>query len=259
MNNTREEIYNSCVNVGFFYIINHNIDIADLLEKTKKYFDRDIDYKMNFAINKYNKSNDNHYHGYFPYELNKTSLKEGLEISKYDHEWLTDIELKNGLLEYYDKIEKLGKYLMKMIAKGLNRDENFFEPYFTNGTSTLRILHYPVMKNSNGLSCSEHCDSGVLTILYQDDVGGLQIEHNNKWIDVPHIKNSFVINLGEALRVWSGNKILATKHRVKSVNRNRYSIPFFYEPDPNTNISNSDSEITYHDFLQEKIKNFSEY
>lgn len=71
-----------------------------------------------------------------------------------------------------------------------------------------------------------------MTILAQDDCGGLQVEtRKGVWIDAPPIKGSFIINIGDMLDIWTGGEYKATPHRVKNISgRDRLSIPFFFDP-----------------------------
>ena len=127
---------------------------------------------------------------------------------------------------------------------------------FDKGISTLRLLNYPMHLGDNYIEDNHserftvfrgvkyeqiaraHVDSGLLTILAQDDVGGLQVkDHNQKWNDVPIIPDSFSINFGGLMEYWTGGRVKATMHRVLSKNQNRYSVPFFFEPRPSTVIS----------------------
>ena len=84
-----------------------------------------------------------------------------------------------------------------------------------------------------GSGAAEHTDYGTITILWQDDVGGLQVKNRDgRWIDAPCIEDAFIINIGDMLELWSNDLFVSTPHRV--INRSgseRYSIPVFYDPD----------------------------
>lgn len=108
--------------------------------------------------------------------------------------------------------------------------------FFTDPIAMLRFLHYPAQEptaTEDRMGLRPHTDAGAFTILAQDDIGGLEIlGRDGEWVAVPPVKDSFVINLGEMMKVWTDATLMATPHRV--INRQgkqRYSIPFFYYAD----------------------------
>ena len=118
---------------------------------------------------------------------------------------------------------------------GLKKDffEATFKPY---PTTILGMYHYPPPVNTDDpdeCSLGEHTDYGVLTILKQDDVGGLEIQtETGQWIPAPPIPGTFVVNLGDMLEVWTNGAYKATSHRVKKIRsgKDRISVAFFFEP-----------------------------
>jgi len=102
--------------------------------------------------------------------------------------------------------------------------------------SMMRLLHYPPQEpNEPGdhIGVRPHTDNGVFTILSQDETGGLEIlGKSGEWIAVPPIPGSFVINVGEMMKLWSDGIFLSTPHRVVNRSgRERYSVPYFLMPD----------------------------
>ena len=121
-------------------------------------------------------------------------------------------------------------------------DKDFFTEFFTEALTSTALYHYPPLGEGtaeNALGAGEHTDWGVLTILLQDDVGGLQAQTKaGKWIDVPPVDGTFVINLGDALEVWADGAFTARPHRVKaSKEKDRYSFIIFYNPNLNAVVS----------------------
>jgi isopenicillin N synthase-like dioxygenase len=83
-------------------------------------------------------------------------------------------------------------------------------------------------------------DYGFLTLLFQDDVGGLQVQdRNGDWIDVPPVPGAIVVNSGDLLERWTNRRYRSTRHRVvpRSSSRTRYSIAMFIDPDPDAEVT----------------------
>jgi len=110
----------------------------------------------------------------------------------------------------------------------------FFRQRFNKPSTLLRLLHYPPLNERGRIGCNEHTDYGCLTILAQDNVGGLQVKPRNdsQWIDVVPIPDTLIINLGDMMTRWTNEDYKATPHRVitETSKKSRYSIPFFFEP-----------------------------
>ena len=114
------------------------------------------------------------------------------------------------------------------------------------------MLHYqanPELPEDNSvLACGKHTDYGVLIILLQDEVGGLEVQtKDNEWIKAPPIPGTFVVNLGDMLEIWTGGLYQATWHRVQAPRCDRYSIPFFFDPGLDTiiePIAQEDAEVS---------------
>jgi len=97
----------------------------------------------------------------------------------------------------------------------------------------LKLVHYPgSAEPSQQQGVGAHKDAGILTLLLQDRVGGLQVETNDGWIDVPPTENTFVVNIGEILELVTNGYLRATPHRVHTppAGVDRYSIAYFLSP-----------------------------
>ena len=114
----------------------------------------------------------------------------------------------------------------------------------------LRYLHYPISgKNlsANQLGAGAHTDFGTITLLFQDDVGGLQIQNRSgQWLDAVHIQGTVIVNTADLIATWTNDRYCSSPHRVRAItgDRERYSIAFFVDPDASTPISTFSSCIT---------------
>lgn len=174
---------------------------------------------------------------------------KGVPSAQHDKDtfigWMFDVDdrlppeeelphFKETLDEYRAEVFKLSKRLLRLMALVLGKPADFFEDYLQNPLATMRLLHYwPLKDFQTEIGIGEHTDYGLLTILMQDDVGGLQVLNSEKdmsWIHVLPIEGAFVLNIGDMMARWTGNYFKSTIHRVVNVAPvHRYSVPFFLE------------------------------
>jgi isopenicillin N synthase-like dioxygenase len=151
--------------------------------------------------------------------------------------------LRPVVLEHIAAMTRLGHRLMEGIALALGLDRRFFADRYTGDPFVLfRIFHYPAPlapRTAHSPSTSggelwgvgEHTDYGLLTILLQDEIGGLAVKTPDGWIEAPPIPGSFVCNLGDMLDRQTSGRYRSTPHRVRNRgDRGRLSFPFFFDP-----------------------------
>ncbi|MBL4665900.1 MAG: isopenicillin N synthase family oxygenase, partial [Sneathiella sp.] len=147
--------------------------------------------------------------------------------------------LRSATESYFGDLLSVALKIMQAMALALDQKQDFFDQYFDHSTSILRMLHYlPAEHKSHPdqPGAGAHTDYGCLTILSQDDVGGLQIKHmNGQWIDAPPLDGCFVVNVGDMMCRWTNGEYKSTLHRVTGdLKSDRYSVPFFVEPNYDT-------------------------
>ena len=131
---------------------------------------------------------------------------------------------------------------MHRFAVALNLPEDFFLPFTRHPISALRANHYPplaVAPSAGQLRAGAHSDYGTLTILMQNSGNdGLEIQNRNgEWVGAPPLEETFVINLGNIMQIWSNGRFSSTPHRViNRSNRDRFSIPLFVNPSADIGI-----------------------
>ncbi|MBE9205443.1 isopenicillin N synthase family oxygenase [Nostoc sp. LEGE 06077] len=253
---TADQIGQACREYGFFYIVGHGVDEdlqARLEDLSREFFAQDLATKQQIPMALGGKA----WRGYFPVggELTsgKPDLKEGIYFGTELGEEHPQVKagtpmhgtnlfppdmplFRETVLEYMTAMTKLGHILMRGIALSLGLEASYFSDRYTGDPLILfRIFNYPPDElPSNGemrWGVGEHTDYGVLTILKQDNLGGLQIKSKSCWIDAPPIANSFVCNIGDMLDRMTGGLYKSTPHRVQNVaGRDRLSFPFFFDP-----------------------------
>jgi isopenicillin N synthase-like dioxygenase len=247
------EIGRACREDGFFYIIGHGVDegLQRRLERlSREFFDQDLDAKLEIRMSRGGRA----WRGYFPLGDELTSgrpdLKEGLYFGAElaaDHPAVLagtplhgpnlfpahPARLRETVLAYLAAMTGLGHTLMAGIALSLDLDERYFaDRYTTDPLILFRIFNYPLTEATPGeWGVGEHTDYGLLTILKQDDHGGLQVRSRSGWIDAPPVAGSFVCNIGDMLDRLTGGRYRSTPHRVlASRTGDRLSWPFFFDP-----------------------------
>ncbi|XP_031480357.1 protein DMR6-LIKE OXYGENASE 1-like isoform X2 [Nymphaea colorata] len=135
--------------------------------------------------------------------------------------------------EYGQEMEKLAFKLLELMSLSLGLPATRLNSYFQEQTSFIRFNHPPCPTPDLALGVGRHKDSGALTILAQDDVGGLQVKRktDGEWVGVKPVPDSYIINVGDIVQVWSNDKYESVEHRVVvNSERERFSIPFFFHP-----------------------------
>ncbi|KAF6821006.1 thymine dioxygenase [Colletotrichum sojae] len=190
-------------------------------------------------------------------------LKESFEIGRdgepdHPNQWPVEeagtpvAGFKAQMLEFFDQCKALHVEVMRAIAVGMGIDEHYFDGFTDVGDNTLRLLHYPsvdpnVFKvNPGQVRAGEHSDYGSITLLFQDDRGGLQVRSpNGQFVDATPIPGTVVVNAGDLLARWSNDTIKSTIHRVVEPPRKpedgseyppRYSIAYFCNPNFKSHI-----------------------
>lgn len=144
---------------------------------------------------------------------------------------------------YMQALDRVARHVMRLIAIGLRLPGDYFEPFMRQPSPSLRLLHYPphpAGAPTGQAGAGAHTDWGALTLLAQDDCGGLQVQDTQGvWRDVPPVPNSFVVNLGDLMSRWTNDSYRSTVHRVINnvSGRDRYSIPYFFNIDSDARVS----------------------
>jgi isopenicillin N synthase-like dioxygenase len=143
---------------------------------------------------------------------------------------------------YRDEMLRLSQQLLRVFALALRTTPEVLAPLFVDPNYFLRVQHYPpaaptLTEDQFGLAA--HVDASFFTLLAQDEIGGLEIRlDNGEWIKAPYHPNSFIINSGVMLERLSNNHFRAVPHRVLNHSQHeRYSIPFFFDPNMHATIA----------------------
>ena len=244
-----DQIAAACRDWGFFQVVDHGIDaaqIADVWDETRWFFARPAADKLALVRDQGNPW------GFYNNELTKNQrdkkevfdfTREGIDpIYHRQNRWPPRPEFRATMLAYLDACTRLGLTLLEGLCLGLGLPGDFMRHDFaTRHTGFVRLNYYPVADPMRGLDIAHqpvadlgvhhHTDAGALTVLLQDGVSGLQVYRDGYWYDIPVVDGAFVINTGDMMQVWSNDIYRAAIHRVLAMSeRDRYSIPFFFNP-----------------------------
>ena len=156
------------------------------------------------------------------------------EAFRAPNHWPDIPGFRDALLAYFDACHRLGVDLHRAFAADLGLAEDFFAPAFSAPLATLRLLHYPPATGAEGeIGAGAHTDYGSVTLLMTDGEAGLQVKpRGGDWTDVPHVPGAYTVNIGDCLMRWSNDVYTSTPHRVLPPARQRRSVAFFLDPNP---------------------------
>ncbi|KAF9701017.1 hypothetical protein EKO04_000529 [Ascochyta lentis] len=272
---TAREIDEAFRNVGFVYLKNHGVQqekIAECFKWSKAFFSLPTERKMQAP----HPPGGSHHRGYsapgvekvsqHTYDANELSkarevpdYKESFESGNMDDAsqpniWLSESALpgfRSGMEGFFKECEALVHSVLDALSTALDVPDAGLSATHAQSLFQLRILHYPPLAASElqerkRSRINAHSDFGTLTLLFQDSVGGLEIEDPHtpgQFHAVPPVEQAVLVNVGDLMSRWSNERWKSTVHRVVSppgdegrMLPDRYSIPFFATADPDTVI-----------------------
>ena len=291
----RIELTSACEDMGFFLLKGHGLDelIAEVFLESESFFSESKDYKQRVRRDEENPL------GYFDRELTKRKRDQkevfdfrvgGYQSNKSNRttRWPENRDgFKDCLARFFDSFTALSEEVMEMIftSMGMEAVESrklvaaCFGP---EHSSAARLNYYPAVDPVpetereavtplGDMALHHHTDPGAITLLLQDDHGGLQAhstEHG--WRDVEPQAGTIVVNIGDVMQVWTNDRCKSGIHRVLPIasGRGRYSTPFFYQPRFDAVIkpwSNENEPTKYRSFLWKEFirgrvaDNFADY
>ena len=252
-----DQIEQACKTWGFFQVINHGIgseQIEAVWKQTHGLFALPPEEKLQIL-----RSRENPW-GFYNNELTKNQ-RDKKEVFDFTREGVDPIygqsnrwpqgreEFRATMMAYLDACTELSLKLLEAFCLGLDLPADFMRGDFAgNHTGFVRLNYYPIkdpMVDSSvdyqtdaDLGIHHHTDAGGLTVLLQDQVSGLQVHRDGYWYDIPVVEDAMVINTGDMMQVWSKDIYKAAIHRVLAMeSRERYSIPFFFNPAASCKVS----------------------
>lgn len=232
---------------GFCYITGHRVQgsiVQEALRHSKLFFSLPIEEKMKVYIGR-----SKHHKGYVPegeevFSAGSKDRKEafdlGLDLSPEDPDvsagtpilgpnvWPDLPGFREAVGAYYDAVSALGRLLFRGFAHALQLQENWFDQFVSKPPSQLRLIHYPHNPDTeDGSGIGAHTDYECFTILLPTAAGLEVMNGAGEWIDAPPVEGAFVVNIGDMMEIWTNGEFVATSHRVRRVQEERYSLAMF--------------------------------
>ncbi|CAN1133551.1 Protein DMR6-LIKE OXYGENASE 1 [Linum perenne] len=253
-----EQIRNACKEWGFFQVINHGVssEVREKMEAaSREFFGQPLEEKRKV------RRDENKVLGYYDTEHTKNvrDWKEVFDfavedptliaeshvaddhgVSEWRNQWPDSPSSRLRILhreaceQYAREVEKLAYRVLELIASSLGLKPERLNGFFKDQTSFVRLNHYPPCPVPHlALGVGRHKDAGALTVLAQDDVGGLEVKRKSdeEWVYVQPTPDAYIVNVGDIVQVWSNEAYESVEHRVMvNSERERFSIPFFFNP-----------------------------
>lgn len=291
-----QEIAQACQDVGFFYLRNHGVPeelIERVFAQSKHFFALPLPIKNRIPWDESNRGYDGVESQTF--DPNKPGdLKESFLYGKTvdpeaatrwknspyapllskPNKWLPEYpEFQATMLQMLDECDKVTFRVLEAFAIALALPETYFTNLHTQRDYTMRLLHYPFLTKTpkeEQPRLGAHSDWGSITVLFQDDAGGLEAcTTQGEWIPVPPIPNTIVVNTGDLMQMWTNDRFRSTPHRVTipenfSTVGERYSVVCFAVPNYDVEIAALDCQgegeppkyqpVTAGEYLMQKLQ-----
>jgi isopenicillin N synthase-like dioxygenase len=191
------------------------------------------------------------------------------------NQWPDALPGFQDVVQAYDRaMAAFCQKLLRPMALALGLESDWLAPFFLRPTTFLRLLHYPphpADAHEDAFGSAPHTDYGFITVLAQDDSGGLAVRRKDgTWLEAPPIAGSWVVNVADMLSRWTNGRWQSTPHRVRNLSgTDRYSCPYFFDMDMDSTIDclptcqSADNPpryaaVRYGDYLMERLdKNYA--
>ncbi|MFF2086014.1 isopenicillin N synthase family dioxygenase [Nocardia sp. NPDC058176] len=248
-----DELRRAAHEIGFFYVVGHGVDpeLTDgIFAVAREFFALEPERRREIA-----NINSPQFRGYtstgHEYTAGAPDRREQIDIGPEretlppggpvwerligPNQWPAAVpRLREVTLAWQAEALRVSREVLRALAVALGQDEGYFDRWFDDQASThVKIIHYPGRETTaDDQGVGAHKDYGYLALLQQDEVGGLQVQGPDGWIEVTPVPGSFVFNIGEMLEIATQGYLTATRHRVVSPppGVDRYSVPFFLGP-----------------------------
>ncbi len=250
----------ACDEIGFFYATGHAVPLDTIeaaSEHARAFFAQPVEERLKVRADRNNRgyremgdtvhrsgtvfARDSFDLG-FPVAADDPEVLAGTPLYA-ENRWPALPGFREAISAYYDATFQVGLKILEGFAIYLGKPEGFFSRHFTKPVADMVINHYfgrslAASVGGGETASAPHTDHGIVTILWQDESGGLEIlDRDGGWIAAPPVRGSYVVNVGELMKRWTNGRFQATVHRVIHVKEaDRLSMPLFCNPDFRTEV-----------------------
>nr|AYC63494.1 2-oxoglutarate-dependent dioxygenase [Scoparia dulcis] len=219
-----EKVKKACEEWGFFQIVNHGIPSSvmnETLEGVRQFHELDTEVKKQYYSRDFKKKlvyNSNFDLHQAPYANWRDSLYLIRAPNPPEPEELPQV-CRDVMMEYTKQVMELGLNLFELLSEALGLNANHLKDMDCSKGLYVIAHYYPACPEPDlTLGLSSHTDSGFLTVLLQDQIGGLQVLHKNQWVDVPFLPGALDVNIGDLMELITNGKFKSVYHRVLAKN-----------------------------------------
>jgi isopenicillin N synthase-like dioxygenase len=229
------EVQRACEEIGFLTVTGHRVPetlVDEIARVSREYFDRPDEEKARYAAPADTPGNP----VYRPLGAEKLGAQADRKASL---DWgptlagvaWPSVELRAAFERYFIELLRVAGELVAAFEAALGLDDGALAPYFDDRSSSLRVIDYPA--GAGGARAGAHRDYGCLTII-RSDAAGLEVEtRSGEWLPVEPVAGAFVVNIGDLMQRWTGDRWVSTLHRVVARGDDsprRQSLVFFHNP-----------------------------
>jgi isopenicillin N synthase-like dioxygenase len=279
---------------GFCSFVHHGLNqkvLDQAYENFRRFFALPLDQKLTL-----HRPGTAGARGYTPYKVETAKDSQLADLKEFWHTGRENIPLdspnkpfirenlwpdalvpsfKETTLALYQVMDQFGCRVLRLLAEGIDLDEEFFVKRTREGNTILRALHYPPVQQADAehhhVRASAHEDISLITLLAGATADGLEVKTlDGRWVPIPANSEAIVVNVGDMMQRWTNGVYRSTTHRVTNpagaaATTSRYSVPFFIDPEPTQLLTPIASCITHdrpqmwppitsHDYLMQRMR-----
>lgn len=231
------QIREASIHWGFFQLVNHGIPLTVLdamLKATRKFHEQDKESKAKLYVRDPLK-NVKFRSNFDLFESPAANWRDTLSCSFDDSiDLLQELPsvIRHEMVDYMQQVNGLADTLCELFCEALGLDQDHLKCMNSIETQVIVAHYYPACPQPHlTLGTTKHSDPSFLTLLLQDELGGLQVRHQNQWVDVSPIRGAIVVNIGDLFQLVSNDKFRSAEHRVLASQEGpRISVAVFFHP-----------------------------